>query len=306
MHDVIIIGGGPAGLVAAAWCGELGLKYVLVERSHIASGQLGWIHSDITNYPGIPSTTAADLCDKLVKSLGPDWPVRLGANITCVSFDPISLEMADGEKLHAKALIIATGVRRLELEVPGERELSGKGILDSGSKDPNAVAGHNVVIVGGGDAALENAVILSPHAAKVYVVHRGAVFSARPQFLDAARSADNVEFLTESVVEAFVGVDALTAVRVRDIRNGAINEIAATRALVRIGVVPNSELFWDVIDVDAKGYIEIDSSCQTNIESVFAIGDVANPTAPTIVTAAGMGATAAKAAFALLNRQSKL
>jgi thioredoxin reductase (NADPH) len=306
MHDVIIIGGGPAGLVAAAWCGELGLKYLLVESSVALGGQLGWIHSDITNYPGIPSTTAVDLCDSLVKKLGPDSSVRLGANIERVSFDPISIEIADGEKLEAKSLIIATGVRRRELEVPGERELSGKGILESGSKDPKAVAGHNGVIVGGGDAALENAVILSHHAAKIYVVHRGAAFSARPQFLDAARSAGNVEFLTESIVEAFVGGDELTAVSVRDIRNGAIKEISATRGLVRIGVSPNSELFRDVVDVDAKGYIDIDSNCHTNIENVFAIGDVANPNAPTIVTAAGMGATAAKAVVALLNRQSKL
>ncbi len=295
MHDVIIIGGGPAGLSAAAWCGELGLKYCLIESSTTLGGQLGLIHLPIKNYPGIPSISSAAFLKNLVDKLDANSTIRLGAKIKKVSVDPISIEIEGSENLEAKALIIATGVRRRELGVPGEHEFVGKGILDSGSRDPSAVAGQTVVIVGGGDAAFENAVILSPHAAKVFVVHRGANFSARPQFLQTARSRKNVEFLTESVVESFIGDSELRTVQIQNLGDNMTTEISATRALVRIGVVPNSELFGNIVYTDRDGYIKIDSNCRTNVENIFAIGDVANPVSPTIATAAGTAATAAKA-----------
>lgn len=301
MYDVIIIGGGPAGLSAAIWCGELGLKYCLIESSHELGGQLGLIHLPIKNYPGIPSISSAEFLKNLVGRLHGDSTVRLGTDVSNIHLDPLSISIGDGEIIETRSLIIATGVRRRELGVPGEREFVDKGILASGAGNPEAVTGNKVVIVGGGDAALENAVILAQHAAKVYVVHRGSAFSARPEFLETATALSNVDFLMESVVEAFIGKDVLTAVRVRDVRNGAIREIPATKALIRIGVVPNSELFRGLISTDSKGYIEIDRNYQTNVTGIFAIGDAANPVSPTIVTATGMGATAAKAIYALHN-----
>lgn len=294
MYDVIIIGGGPAGLSAAIWCGELGLKYCLIERSSELGGQLGLIHLPIKNYPGIPSISSAELLKNLVGSLHGDSSVRLGADVSDIRLDPLSLSIGDEERIETRSIIIATGVRRRELGVPGEREFKDKGILASGAENPEAVAGQEVVIVGGGDAALENAVILSPHAAKVHVVHRGSGFSARPEFLETAKGLINVKFLTESIVEEFTGENELAAVRVRNVSSGDVTSVPVTRALVRIGVVPNSELFRNFISTDSKGYIQTDSNCRTNLAGVFAIGDVACPVSPTIVTATGMGATAAK------------
>lgn len=304
MFDVIIIGGGAAGLSAAIWCGDLGLKYCLVERSSELGGQLGSIHLPIKNYPGVPAISSVEMLKNFVGSLHGDSTVRLGVDVLGFHPDPVSISTGDGELIEAKTLIIATGVRRRELGVPGEREFAGKGILDSGSRCPEAVSAQNVIIVGGGDAALENAVILAPHAAKIYVVHRGRSLSARPEFLNKARTLKNIEFLLESVVESFVGDKELTAVRVRNLRNGEMLEIPASKAVIRIGVVPNTEMFRETLDTDRDGYIKIDSNCRTNVQGVFAVGDVAYPVSPTLATAAGTGATAAKTIYAL--HKSKL
>ena len=299
MFDVVIIGGGPAGLSAAIWCGELGLKYCLVERSPELGGQLGSIHLPIENYPGVPRISSAELLKNLVGSLQGDSTVRLGVDVFGLHLDPVSISTGDGERIEAKALIIATGIRRRELGILGEREFAGKGILDSGARDSEAVSAQNVVVVGGGDAAIENAVILAPYAAKIYVVHRGATFSARSEFLEKAQRLKNIVFLTEFVVESFVGDSELASVNVRNIIRNKTTEIFATRALIRIGVVPNTEMFRETLDTDRDGYIKIDSNCRTNVEGVFAIGDVAYPVSPTIATAAGTGATAAKSIYAL-------
>lgn len=299
MRDVIIIGGGPAGLSAAIWCGELGLKYCLIERSSELGGQLWLIHLPIKNYPGIPAVSSSEFLKNLVGSLHGDSTVRLGVDLSSIRLDPMSITIGDNEIIETRSIIIATGVRRRELGVPGEREFAGKGILASGAENPEAVTRHEVVIVGGGDAALENAVILSRYAGKVYVVHRGSEFSARPEFLETAKALTNVKFLPESIVEEFVGETKLAGVRVRNVSSAEVTEVPVTSALVRIGVVPNSELFRDLVATDRKSYIRTDSYCRTNVAGVFAVGDVACQLSPTIATATGTGATAAKVIYAL-------
>jgi thioredoxin reductase (NADPH) len=293
MFDVIIIGGGPAGLSAAIWCGDLGLKYCLIERSSEFGGQLDWIHLPIKNYPGVPSIGSTEFLKNLVSGLQGDSTLRLGIDVSGVQLEPLSISI-DEEPVEARSLILATGVRRRELGVPGEREFAGKGILSSGSQDPEAVSGQTVVIVGGGDAALENANILAPYAEKVFVVHRRTTFSARPEFVENAQARKNVEFLMGSVVESFIGDEELKAVRVLKTEESVTTQIPASKALIRIGVVPNSEAFRHIVTTDRSGYIEIDSTCRTNVEGIFAVGDVACPVSPTIATAVGMGATAAK------------
>ncbi|MEQ1607058.1 MAG: FAD-dependent oxidoreductase [Pyrinomonadaceae bacterium] len=296
-YDVIIIGGGPAGLSAALWCADLGLKAILLERESEFGGQLLRTFNRIQNYPGIEDATGVDIRDRFlgqVKKTSVER--RSGVAISRVDLAGRALEFEDGSMLESKAIIIATGVRRRKLGVPGEDKFGGHGVLDSGVRNRNNLSGKSVVIVGGGDAALENAIILGETAASVTLVHRSGEFRARSEFLEKAAAMPNVTLVPNRVVTAILGCENVTGIELRDAKTSESSQLSADAMLIRIGVAPNNELFHGQLAVDENGYIKVDSTCATNIEDVFAIGDVANPIAPTICSAAGMGATAAKAA----------
>jgi len=296
-HDVIIIGGGPAGMSAALWCSELGLDAVLFEKEKELGGQLLWTHNKISNYLGVEATDGRDLRDRFVEqSAGLSYTRILNADIRSVRLNEKSLKLGNGIEYTGRvAMILATGLRRRRLNVPGEVELVGRGVLRSGVGEREKVVGKRVAIVGGGDAALENAILLSEAAERVYVVHRRTEFTARREFLTAAANNQKIEFVTNSTVQSIRGDSAVEAVTVAE--NGSANNasISVEAVLIRIGFEPNTELFRDQVVVDDEGYVRVDDACRTNIDGVFAVGDVANPMAPTISSAVGMGATAAKA-----------
>jgi thioredoxin reductase (NADPH) len=296
--DVIIIGAGPAGLSAATWCVELGLDTIIFEKEAEPGGQLLRIFNPVTNYLGLETANGRELRDLFLRTFESRKPVtRLSAEIA--EIDPVarSIVTTGGDRLTARALIIATGVRRRRLNVPGEEKFIGKGIIDSGSKEREKVENKRVVIVGGGDAALENALILADFASRVYVVHRRSDLSARSEFTERARQNLKIEFRLETVVNAIKGCSKVESVELTNLTNGKTEELAVEIVLVRIGVEPNTNILKGLIDLDPKGYILINSNCETSFTGVYAIGDAANPVAPTISTAAGMGATAAKAIF---------
>ncbi|HEV8592827.1 MAG TPA: FAD-dependent oxidoreductase [Pyrinomonadaceae bacterium] len=294
--DVAIIGGGPAGMSAVLWCADLGLRCVLIEKSAELGGQLLWIHNPIENYPGISTHNGAEIRDKFASSLkDAAFERMLGAEVESIDTEQKRIELKDGPSIRAKAIIIATGVRRRKLNIPGEIEFTGRGILESGSKDRELVQGKSVIIVGGGDAAMENAMILSEYASSVTVVHRRAQFSARAGFLGKARSLSNIEFLMEATVTKIAGSDRLEKVAVRNTETGELRTIETDFLLIRIGVEPNSEFVEEVVALDGRGYIKIDNNCMTNREGVYAVGDVAYPLSPTVSTAVGTGAIAVKA-----------
>jgi thioredoxin reductase (NADPH) len=292
-HDVIVIGGGPAGLSAALSCADLGLKTVLFERHTELGGQLLNIHNTITNYPGIRSTDGRTLRNLFVSQLhdkGAD--IRLGAEVVKADLSARSVELSGGLLYSGRTLILATGVRRRKLGVPGEDEFLGLGVLESGVKQKNEVAGKTVVIAGGGDAAIENAIILSEKADKVVVVHRSETFRARPSFVETAVAAANVDLITGHEVCAIVGTDKVQQVDIKNNATGEIRQIPADAVLIRVGVEPNSELFAGQLDLDPMKYARIDSLTSAGVEGVYAIGDLVNPMAPLISTATGQGTMA--------------
>jgi thioredoxin reductase (NADPH) len=184
--------------------------------------------------------------------------------------------------------------------VPGEIELRGKGIIESGVRDKASWSGKRVVIVGGGDAAVENALMISRHAASVKLVHRRSELTARSEFLRELSTRTNVEMIFNTVVNRIIGNSQVSGVELKDVSTGDSHVREIDGVLIRIGVAPNTEFVRDLVDLDDRGYIKVDAVCETNVTSVYAVGDVANPVSPTLNTAAGMGATAAKAVHSLI------
>lgn len=292
--DVLIIGGGPAGMSAAIWCADIGMSSALIEKNASLGGQLLMIHNPIMNYPGLPRITGAELASKMSEQVNrAGIPVFTDARIIQVDTDDRSVTLEDRRVLFGRGMIIATGVRRRKLGVNGEDKLAGKGILLSGALEHSKVSGRRVLIIGGGDAALENALILGESASSVTVIHRGARFSAREEFIRQATKRNNVSFLFNTTVLEFLGQDRLSGAVIDTDNSRDRRVIEGDFALIRIGVEPNSDL--PGLDENLAGsYLETSTSCSTNFPLIFAAGDVANKTSPTIATAIGMGATAAK------------
>lgn len=295
MHDVVVIGAGPAGLAAGLWCDQLGLDTVILEQSETVGGQLHSIYGAIENYPGVRASNGSDFLTRFsehIDSAGFD----LWTNVEIESIDLAAkrVSLQSGEKLQAITIILATGVRRRTLGIPGENEFSGRGIIESGARDRKLFAGKDVCVIGGGDAAAENALLLSECCPTVTLVHRGSKLSARREFVEQLQTNHCITVFTESVVSRIIGSNEVEAVEIR--RKEAIKpfQMAVRGVLIRIGVEPNTESFRDQLQTDEKGYILVDSQQETSVRNVFAIGDVSNPIAPTISGATGAAATAAK------------
>ncbi|MBS1793061.1 MAG: FAD-dependent oxidoreductase [Acidobacteria bacterium] len=300
--DVVIAGGGIAGLSTALWCDELKLSALLLEGSDALGGQLLRVFNEIKNYPGREARNGRELCDAFLAQIGKrNFELRLRSPVGRLDAAAKTVVLADGTGFAGRAVVIATGVRRRRLGVPGENEFRGRGILESGQNEAASVAGRNVVVAGGGDAAFENALILAATAARVTLVHRRREFRARPEFVDAVRAHPKIEILAETVVRRFSGSGRLESVELYDSRAGEISVRPVEAALIRIGVAPNTEILRGVVALDEAGYVAVDRDCATSVAGIFAVGDVANPHAPTVSGAVGMGATAAKVIFALLN-----
>jgi len=306
VHDVIIIGAGPAGLSAAFWCDELGLDTLVLEQSERIGGQLNLVHNPIENYLGLKTENGAEFLDRISADVSAaEFDLWTQVAIDSVDLRAKKISLKSGEELQAIAIIIATGVRRRALGVPGELEFANKGIIDSATRDRELFAGKDVCVVGGGDAAAENALLLSEVCPTVTLVHRGKRLRARREFLERVQTNHCVTVFTESVLTRIIGSNEVEAVEV--LRKDGLKpfQIAVKGVLVRIGVQPNTELFGDHLEFDEQRYVVTDSRHETNVPLVFAIGDVSNPLAPTISSAAGAGATAAKAIAARLTRATK-
>jgi len=299
--DVLIAGGGPAGMSALLWCGELGLGAVLLEKEAELGGQLLHTYNAVRNHLGAEADNGLELRDVFLQQIA-GLNIVTRAEIVGVDLANRSVSLADGRKYSGRAMFLATGVRRRKLMVPGEEKFHGRGLLGSGMKAREDMRGRSVLIVGGGDAALENALILSETAANVFVVHRRSKFTARKEFIEKAERAQNVEFIFNSKVTAIIGTKGVESVEIEHLTSGERTQLEPDAILIRIGIEPNSELFRDQIELDDAGYVRINGKCETSRIGVFAGGDVTNPNAPTISAAVGQGSAAVKAILAQLRR----
>ena len=297
--DVIIIGGGAAGLSAGLWCAELGLNALLLEKNVELGGQLLWIYNSIKNHLGSTAENGRELRDIFVRQIeNRKFTLRLKSEISNINLEKKELLLNSGEKFSAKFIIIATGIRRRKLNVEGEEKFKSKGIIESGKRDAKLVKDKKVCIVGGGDAALENALILAKTASEVIVVHRRNNFRARAEFIEQAQNNQKIKILTETVLRKIVGNEQVEAVELEDLSAAELFLLNFDAVLIRVGVEPNTEILRGKLKLDENGYIKINQNCETNVKGIFAVGDVANPLAPTVSSAVGMGATAVKTIFA--------
>ena len=302
MHDVIIIGAGPAGLAAAFWCDELGLDTLVLEEQEAIGGQLSQIYNPIDNYLGLRAKSGQELLEHFTARLDDaDFDFWTDVEIEKVDLKARQVTLRSGEVLPSITLIIATGVHRRKLGIPGEDEFAGRGIIESAARDAQIFAGQDVCVIGGGDAAAENALLLGEVCPTVTLVHRGKQLSARREFVELLKVNHCLTFFKEAEVQRIIGAEKVEAVEI--LRQGAIKpfQMAVGGVLIRIGVEPGTELLRGQVQLNERGYIIVNSEQETSVPNVFAIGDVANPLAPTISGATGAGATAAKVIAARLS-----
>ncbi|MEZ5307300.1 MAG: NAD(P)/FAD-dependent oxidoreductase [Pyrinomonadaceae bacterium] len=293
--DVLIAGAGPAGLAAAIWCHDLGIDFRIFEKAQRPGGQLAIIHNRIANYPGFIADNGEVVLKKFLTH-AESLQIEIEPSIGIASVDGISriATLSTGDTVRFRFLVMATGVSRRRLGVPGESEFLGKGILLSGKKEALNAAGKRVVVVGGGDAACENALILAEHADSVTLLVRSERLRARGEFTEEIAKRENIVVNYATRVKEFGGDGILEWIQLDGKDNSGVR-LQTDFAIVRIGVEPNSAVRGCEAKKDSAGYLEVDCHGRTSCDWLFAIGDVANPVSPTISTAAGTASSAIKA-----------
>jgi len=296
VRDVIIIGSGPAGYTAAVYAARGKLNPLVFEGSVTAGGALMQT-TEVENFPGFPDgVMGPELMDAMRKQAE-----RFGAEL--VSDDVVAVDLNASPKVVktetdtylAKAVIIATGSKYKELDVPGEKQLSGRGVSWCATCDGFFFRGQDIVVVGGGDSALEEATFLTRFADSVTLVHRRDTLRASKIMQDRAMANPKIKFLWDSQVVSMEGDNGkLTGVRVKNVRTGDEKVVPVSGAFIAIGHSPRSELFAGQLPTDPDGYLLVEQpTTRTAIEGVFACGDVVDRTYRQAVTAAGTGCAAA-------------
>jgi thioredoxin reductase (NADPH) len=299
VENVIIIGSGPAGYTAALYTARANLNPLVFEG--FAWGGLLQQTTDVENYPGFPDGVMGPEIMQRFR----DQAERFGARLETEDVDRVELANEPGgvhsvwvgdEEHRARTVVLAMGAEHKKLAVPGEEELSGRGVSYCATCDAAFFNGASTLIVGGGDSAMEEAIFLSKFAANVTVVHRRADFRASKIMLARAREQENIELLTPYVVDEFVAGEngALGHARLKNTETGEQRDLLVTGAFIAVGHEPQSGIVAGQIDVDENGYVATDgASTRTNRPGVFAAGDLVDHTYRQAITAAGSGCRAA-------------
>lgn len=291
--DALILGGGMAGLTAALTLQGFGLRVLVLEEARNPGGQLHEIHAKITDHPFAFGGDGARFASAVLETARrAELSILVGSPITQISV-PTKSVRRDGERFRARALLIATGLRRRQLGVRGERELLGRGVSYSANQDRAAYAGRPVVVIGGGTGAVEDALLCAEVGSQVTLLHRSGRFRARSDFLARARRDPRIRIVTNAEVVRIVGEERVESVEYRSKGSKSTRVVEAAGVFVRIGWEPRTDLVRGQLALDRAGYLRIRAGGSTAVTGVFAAGDVCSPRCPTIANAAGQGAAAA-------------
>jgi thioredoxin reductase (NADPH) len=300
VHDVVIIGSGPAGLTAAVYAARANLAPLLIEGvidGGPTGGQLT-LTTDVENFPGFPEGIMGPVLIQQMRQQAERFGTTfITEDVTGVELtaEPIAVHTASHGTIHTRALIIATGAKPRRLAIPGEDELWGSGVSACATCDGFFFRDKHVIVVGGGDSAMEEATFLTKFASKVTVLHRRDEFRASAIMLDRARANEKIEFVTNVAIDQIHGANGvMSGVTVTDVHTGESRQIEADGLFLAIGHIPNTWLFDGVLDCDSEGYLIVDEpSTRTNVAGVFACGDVTDHIYRQAITAAGTGCRAA-------------
>lgn len=300
IYDILIIGGGPAGLTAATYACRAGKSVLVIEKA-VFGGQITW-SPKVENFPSVVSISGAELGDRLMEqAMEQGAGVELDEAVSASLDGDIKRITCDsGAVFEGRSVIIATGARPRMLGIENEEPLVGNGVCFCAVCDGAFYKGRTVAVSGGGNSALQDALLLSEKCQKVYLIHRRAQFRGEAKLVDALEKRGNVEFVTESTITALLGDGELTGIKLA--QNGAEREIALDGLFVAIGHTPDNGIFKDYIDLDAAGYADAAEDCLTKTAGVFVAGDCRKKSVRQLTTAAADGSVAALAACAYLDR----
>jgi thioredoxin reductase (NADPH) len=295
-YEVVIIGGGPAGLTAGLYTSRAGLKSLLVERGMVG-GQI--INATLVeNYPGFPQGIAGAKLGSLMQQQA----LKYGLEVVAAEVkgtapgQPYTISTTEGD-FAATAIIIAAGSEYRKLGVPGEERLSGHGVSYCATCDGFFFRDREVAVVGGGDTAITDALELTRHAKKVYVIHRRDQLRAGQVLQRRAFAEPKLEFIWSTVVEELVGDKMLEALKLRHAKTEQRSTLKLDGVFVAVGVMPHSQSFFSLLELDDEGYVITDETMATSSPGIFAAGDIRRNSPRQISSAVGDGATAAMAAF---------
>jgi thioredoxin reductase (NADPH) len=302
-QDVIVIGGGPAGLTAALYAARASAA-PLVLIGEAVGGQAATTH-EIENYPGFPQGVGGSALAQQMQSQAEKFGAQfLFETVTDVDFDvyPFVVRTRTTEYT-ARAVIITTGSSPRKLGVPGEKAFAGHGVSYCATCDGYFFKDKRVVVVGGGNSALDESMFLTRLVSRITIVHRRDQLRADPVLQERAFADPKIEFVWDSVVEEILGDEEANAVRVRNVKTGEVSTLDTEGVFIYIGHIPNTQLFEGKLELDELGYIVADRRQHTSVPGVYAAGDVQDPIFRQIVTAAGTGSAAAIEAIRFLEEQ---
>ena len=305
MYDIIIVGGGPAGLSAALYALRAG-KHVLVLEKNNFGGQIA-LSPRVDNYPGLPSVSGAALTDALLTQVTDRGGEVDLATVTGLGGEAgARVVRTDGEEYAARAVILCTGARHRRLGLPREEELTGSGVSYCAVCDGAFFEDEVVAVIGGGNTAVEEACYLTQFASKVYVVHRRDSFRADRVPVEQAMANPKIVPVWDSVVESIEGGDMVERLMLRNVKTQEVSPLPVAGVFVFVGTDPNSRFVADLVETSKGGWIRTNPRMETSVEGIFAAGDVRDTYLRQVVTAAGDGATAAMAAYAYIAEQVHL
>ena len=301
--DLVVIGAGVAGLTAAMHAGRCGLGVAVIERMGVG-GQIAAAER-IENFPGFPQGLSG-------AELGPvlhEQAETAGAEFILDTVDGLATDGAwrvvhgASEAIKARAVIVAAGSTPRSLGVSGEAALLGRGVSHCASCDGHFFSGQEVCVIGGGDSALDEALVLTEPAARVVVIHHGPALDAQRVLVDRAAATDKIEIMLSTAVEEIIGTDGVSGVRLRDLTAGTTYERSVKGVFVYVGLVPNTGFLRGVVALDPAGHVETDIMMQTSVPGIFAAGDIRAHSVAQLAASAGDGATAAFAAWRYLKQR---